>query len=330
VLSDNELIRVQDVSRNMKRPVTLYVNLTGNQDAFENNLANIARQLQGVSLDQIRIEEGGVSPFPGKPSLTLCNGEFSNITYLVFPEGQEFGPFLDAIAWLGMASVAPDFKYKQSIHDCAFPIEVWTFVAGACPHCPDAVRSVLTVALANPLIRVSVIDSLYFGEISEKYKIKSTPTIIVNDGLTFVGGIKTNQFAEKLITLNDDGSMPEALRSMIQAGRAEDAAAMLCDRQRADAIVPIYLSNEFSQRMGALLVMEEALDRNPRILDPILDKLVDMLKSDDVGLRGDTASILGRMGLKDAVPALRKAAEDDNPDVKEAALEALEELEKQA
>ena len=115
MLSDNELIRVQDVSRNMKRPVTLYVNLTGNQDAFENNLANIARQLQGVSLDQIRIEEGDVSPFPGKPSLTLCNGEFSNITYLVFPEGQEFGPFLDAIAWLGMASDAPDFKV-QAVH----------------------------------------------------------------------------------------------------------------------------------------------------------------------------------------------------------------------
>ncbi len=65
MLSDNELIRVQDVSRNMKRPVTLYVNLTGNQDAFENNLANIARQLQGVSLDQIRIEEGERQLFPG-------------------------------------------------------------------------------------------------------------------------------------------------------------------------------------------------------------------------------------------------------------------------
>jgi len=141
--------------------------------------------------------------------------------------------------------------------------------------------------------------------------------------MTIVGGIKIDDLAEYLIGANDGASMSVILKSMIQSGRAEDAADLMCEKERADALLSIYTSNEFSQRMGALLVMEEALDRNPRVLDPILDQLIDLLQSDDVGLRGDTASILGRIGSSAAVPALKKAAEDPDPDVRDAVIEAL-------
>ncbi|MCL5124681.1 MAG: thioredoxin family protein [Deltaproteobacteria bacterium] len=324
MLSDNDLIRVQEVSQKMTRPVTLCVNLTGDQNIFETNLANIARQLQGVSLERIMIEEGGVSLFPGKPCLTLSNGEHSNINYMVFPEGPEFPPFLDAIGWLGGASNPPVFPDNDKIKNLATPRNILVFVAMGCPHCPETVKSVLTVANYSQQINVSVIDALNFPEISERYKIKSTPAIIINEGLTLVGDISVNDLARHLIVLDDDSSMTTILLSMIQSGRAEDAAVLLCERECPDAIVPIYLSKEFSRRMGALLVMEEALDRNPAILDPILDRLIDLLQSDDIGLRGDTASLLGRIGSKSAVSGLERATDDPDPDVREAAREALE------
>lgn len=324
MLSDNNLIRVQGVSQNMKRPVTLRVNLTGSENVFENNLANIARQLHGVSLDRIRIEEGGLSPFPGKPSLTLSNGDTSNINYMVFPEGPEFGPFLEVISWLGEADEPPPFSQRENILQLAFPSVIITFVATGCPHCPEAVRSVLTLALNNSAINASIIDALFFPDIAERYKVKSTPTTVINDGFTIVGVIKVGELAERLILLSDDCSITSILKSMIETGRAEDAADLLCEKERPDAILPIYMSNEFSQRMGALLVMEEALDRNPRVLDSVLDELILLMQSDDVGLRGDTASILGLIGSAIAIPALKKATGDPNPDVREAALEALE------
>lgn len=324
MLSDNDLTRVQEVSQNMKRPVTLFVNLTGSQDVVENNFANIARQLEGVSLDRIRIEEGGVTPFPGKPSMILSNGEYSNINYMVFPEGPEFGPFLDAIAWLGAAAAPAAFSKKEKIKELRFPNNVFTFVATGCPHCPEAVRSVLILACSNPQINVSIIDALSFSDISEKYKIKSTPAIIINDGMTIIGGVKPDELAEYLIGVNDGASLTIILKSMILSGRAEDAAGLVCEKERPDALLPIYISPEFSQRMGALLVMEEALDRNPSILDPIIDRLIELLQSDDIGLRGDTASILGRIGSRSAIPALKKVAEDPNADVRDAAVEALE------
>ncbi|MFH0959829.1 MAG: thioredoxin family protein [Pseudomonadota bacterium] len=326
MLSENELMRVQNVSQSMKRPVTLNVNLTGDADFFENNLANIARQLSGVSLNRISIQEGGQSPFPGKPSLTLCVEDRSNISYMVFPEGPQLDPFLDAVSWLSEGSDPPEFSGQDGVRTLTFPRSILTFVATGCPHCPEAVRTVLRLAYENLQIKVSIIDALYFEDIASKYKVKSTPTIIIDDGLTLVGGVKTNDLVEKLLGLSNEAAMTSILKSMIDSGRAEDAAELMCDRERPDAILPIYKSNEFSRRMGALLVMEEALDRNPRILDPILNQLTELMRSDDVGLRGDTASILGKIGTKGAVSALKDAAEDPNPDVRDAVIEALENL----
>lgn len=325
MLSDKELIQVQDVSRKIKRPITLHINLPGDGDYFETNLANIARQLQGVSLDRIRVEEGGVIGFlPDKPSLVLSNGEYSNINYMVFPEGLQFGPFLEAIALLGEVSEPVKFPDHDQIKNLGFSFSVLAFVAAGCPHCPETVRSIITIASQNSLINVSIIDALYFTGISEKYKIKSTPVVIINDGLTIVGTIDVDNLAKNLIHLDDSAFMVTILKSMIQSGRAEDAATLVYEKGRPEALLPIYISQEFSQRMGALLVMEEVLNQNSRSLDPIVDQLIGLLQSKDAGLRGDTASLLGRVGSESVILALKNAAEDPDPDVREAVLEALE------
>lgn len=326
MLSDNDLMRVQSITQSMKRNVRLKVSLTGNDNLFESHLANIARQLAGVSLNRISIEESFESPIPGAPCLSLSSEGPSNIDYMMLPEGPQFSPFLDAIAWLGEASQTPKFPGCENIQTLTFPLSILTFVATGCPHCPEAVRSVLLLACANPMIRASILDALYFEDIAAKYRVKSTPTLVVNDGLTLVGEVKAIDLVAKLLGLSSENAMTGILKSMIDSGRAEDAAELLCERRRPEAILPIYQSKEFSQRMGALLVMEEALDINARILDPIAKHLTELMRSDDVGLRGDTASILGRIGTKDAISALERALEDPDPDVRDSVTEALESL----
>ncbi|MBM3302189.1 MAG: HEAT repeat domain-containing protein, partial [Deltaproteobacteria bacterium] len=158
--------------------------------------------------------------------------------------------------------------------------------------------------------------------------VKSTPTIVINEGLTLVGQVSTEELAGRLMEVGKADSLTPILDSMIQSGRADDAAALICRETQPEALLPLYLSKEFSTRMGALVVMEEALALNPRALDPIVGQLTDILFQDDAPLRGDTAELLGKMGNPAAIPALRSAAEDEDPDVREAALEALELLEK--
>ena len=323
MLTDRELINIQEACERMPKPVTIFAYATGTDSPFESNLLNIARQTSGVSQEKIRIEQSEEPVFPGKPSLTLSDGELRNIHWLAAPEGKEFGPYLDALCWLGgdEAGISPGpLKTLEGLQE---PVHLLVLMTEACPHCPDAVRTVLGLAVGNPLVTASVVDVLWFEDMAQRYKVKSTPTIIMNDGLTLVGQVSAQDLARKLVEA-ETGSLTPVLKSMMDSGRAEDAAELLCRENQPEAILPLYLSQEFSTRMAALVVMQEALERNPGILNPILGSLTDLLFVEDVGLRGDTAELLGRVGNPDTIPALKKACDDPDPDVREAAQEALE------
>jgi alkyl hydroperoxide reductase subunit AhpF len=321
-------MNVQAVSSQLANPVTIFVNQGGgDEDPFEANLFNIARQISGVSMNRIKIEEGEDSLLPGKPSLTPSVGPTRNIHYFAAPEGTELAPFLDLLLWMGGDNELPQSDSSKAIGKLATPYHIMVLIAPTCPHCPQVVRAALSLAVRTPSITISIVDALRFDDLAQRYKVKSTPTTIINDGFTSIGRITEDELAGLLLTLDENNSLTPILESMIKAGRAEDAAALLCARKQPQAVLPIYLSNEFSVRMGALVALEEALERNPKILDPIVEDLTPLLFQEEVGLRGDTAELLGKIGNPAAIPALRKAAEDPDPDVREAAEESLQLLE---
>jgi len=299
----------------------------GVENPFEANLVNIARQICGVSMNRIKIEEGVESLLPGKPSLTPACGDMRNIHYFAAPEGTEFPPFMDLLLWMGSDNAPLQSDVVDQLDKLTMPCHVMILVAAACPHCPQVVRAALLLAARRPLITVSIVDAVQFEDLAQRYKVKSTPTTIINDGLTLIGRLTEEELAGHLLSAAEDNSLTPILESMIKSGRAEDAAELMCAREQPSAMLPIYLSKEFSVRMGALVALEEALERNPRILDPIVEELTPLLFQEEVGLRGDTAELLGKIGNPAAIPALRKTAEDPDPDVREAAEEALQILE---
>ncbi len=329
MLSDHELMTVQATGDKITGEVTIVVNTAEPSDPFETNLVNVARQISGVSMNRIRIERGDGNVFPGKPSLTLSDGKVSNVHYLAAPEGRELVPFLDALLWLGSGLEPLKAEVADSLLRLTVPVHVLVLMAESCPHCPETVRAAVSLAVRRPLITVSVVDAIRFTDMAERFKVKSTPTVIMNDGLTLLGRISSDELAGHLLSMAAaDSSLTPVLDSMVKSGRAEDAGRLLCSENQPQAVLPIFTSKEFSARMGALVAMEEALIHNPRVLDPIVDQLTALLFQDEVGLRGDTADLLGKIGNPVAAPALRKAAEEDpDPDVREAAQEALELLE---
>jgi alkyl hydroperoxide reductase subunit AhpF len=327
LLSDQELLDVQEVSNQITRQVTLRVNAEPSDLPFQRNLVNVARQVAGVSMNKVILEESYEAVVPGRPSITLASGNYRNIHYLAAPEGPEFQPFLEALAWLGQAKPVPETDGQTSLSDSDSPVEVLVLLAAACPHCPKVVRRVLSLATSQPLLTVILVDVLQYSDLAERYVVRSTPTLVINDGATLVGDVSEEEILRAIIASGDPDSLTTVLRAMIDAGRAEDAAALMRRRRQPRAILPLYRSQEFSVRMGALVALEAALEQDPRSLDPIVEDLTTLLSEDDVALRGDTAELLGKIGDVRAADALRKAAEDPDPDVREAAVEALELLE---
>ncbi len=327
MLSDTELMRVQEVSSNFTKPVKLVLFGTGGQSSIERQIFDVARQLSGVSMNRILMEEAAEPVIPGKPSMTITDGEDRRIHYLASPQGAEFAPFLDAMAWIGAQSASQDEPKSRPLDEFGFPVNLIVLIASSCPHCPHTVRSALALATRNNLVSVSIVDALEFQDLAEKYKCRSTPTTIINEGLTIVGNIGVDELAAKVIESASQTSITAIVESMVKTGRAEDAAELVCLKHRPGALVDVFKQKEFSTRIGALVAMEHALEINPQIFDEVIMNLCDFLFLDDVGLKGDTAELLGKIGNKDAIPYLQRALDDQDEDVQEAVQEALENLE---
>lgn len=327
MLSDHELMLVQEAAEAISIPVTLVVHKTGSGGAFEKNIANIAAQISGVSMGRIGLDDGQEPVVPGKPSLSLGTEHQRNIHYLAAPEGLEFEAFIDAIGWLGASDKPLDDRSREVLNRLDESVHIRLLIASSCPNCPHVVRTALALAAAQPLITLTIIDALEFSDIAERFNVKAVPTIIINEARTVVGQITANRLVNEILSVQKSESLTEDLESMINSGRATDAAALLCTRKQPQAILPLYTSTEFATRVGALVTIQEALARDPRVMDPVLDDLSRLLFHEDAGLRGDTADLLGKIGNPGAIPSLRKALNDPNPDVREAVEEALQRLE---
>jgi len=323
VLADRELMSVQEATRDLSQAVTLVIHAATPVDPFEKNLLNVARQVAGVSSDLVTLEESSEPVLPGKPSITLASERAKNIHYLAVPEGFELDPFLDAIAWLGGGKVLPDAPALKPLDQMTSSAELLVLIAAACPHCPTLVRKVLALAVRQPLIRVIVANAVRFEDLALRYKVKSTPTLIINEASTLVGNEEEEEIVRHLVGSGEASSLTEVLESMITAGRAEDAARLMIGRRQPHAILPLYRSTHFPLRVGALVAMEEALDQDSRSLDGIVEDLMELLVQEDKGLKGATVALLGKIGDSRAIPGLRVAAQDSDPDVREAAEEAL-------
>ncbi len=330
MFTDNELARVQTVAVSLASPVTLRLASANTGSQFESNLRNIALQMNGVSLNKIRFEEVNDVQDHFLPFLSLVVNGAERIRYFASPEGPELEPFLEAITWTGEGEHrSNDTLQRPSEAFDPKACEVFVFMVPTCPHCPRMVRKCVKLCTEMAAINLSVIDAFHFAEWAECYKVQATPTIVIDGGLTVVGNVTLDELRAYVTRRNEPEFMTFMLESMINAGRADDAAALLCERNAPAALLPLYASTLFAQRMGALVVMEEALSRNPRILDSIVDHLISLTSREDAGLRGDTAELLGNIGDPRAVEALQRLLRDPDEDVREAAAEALAKLQDQ-
>ncbi len=326
MLTDSELARVQNVASRLGAPVTLRLASGGAGSQFETNLRHTALQMNGVSLNAIRFEEVADSSQTFLPFISVARNDVVRVRYFSVPEGPELEPFLEVLAWVGSKEYVSDYELTARQASERETCEMLIFIAPTCPHCPGMVRKCIALATEIPELMLSIVNALYFSEWSGKFKVQATPTIVIDNGFTIVGNQGLDELRSYILRRNDPEFMTQILQSMINNGRAEDAAMLICERKCADALLPLYASPVFTQRMGALLAMEEALAKDRRILDPVLEQLISLTSHEDDGIRGDTAELLGNIGDRRAMSALQALKDDPNEDVREAASEALEKL----
>ena len=76
------------------------------------------------------------------------------------------------------------------------------------------------------------------------------------------------------------------------------------------------------------MIVERALEDKPEAVRALIPSLIGMLSNDDSRIRGDIADLLGKIGDPQVIPNLEPLLADPDPDVSEAAADAIEELRK--
>lgn len=213
--------------------------------------------------------------------------------------------------------------------------DILLFVRPGCAVCPHQLRSVATVTLASERIGLEIVDATEEPELAARYDVRAVPTTVVDDELVIVGVVPAQELAWRLV----ERQGPEAERliftGLVASGRHADAAERLADGRGAASFLALWGDGGTEARSALLEVAEQAHLLDPGSLSPLLPDLLAGLEdggplSRDDDRRADTADLLGRIGDPGARATLERLARDPDPDVAEAAEDALATLDAEA
>ncbi len=292
-------------------------------------LTRVAQSI-GAASAAVTVERAGAAAPPALPALTLARGEQENIHYLCLPEGREAPPFVEALLGMAHPPTAPDEPWGDTLAELTQPAELIVFVSPACPHCAQAVQVANRLALHNARVTTSIVDAQRFEPLAKQFSVASVPLTVVDGALSLTGVVPPKELVNHLLARGGAAADAQIFLSYIEAGRVEAATAALVDGSGAKHLVTAWRNSTTSTRMGLMLALEEALEQKRDCLDHIVDDLIPTLQTEDAALQGDTADLLGRIGLPAAIEPIQALLSHDNADVAEIAQEALEEIEERA
>ncbi len=257
----------------------------------------------------------------GDPSIVISNGRVE-IVYKAVPVQMEFEPFLRTLVRLAKDEVEENLK----LEGCRGEIKV--FVAPICPHCAQVVEGVNRIAIANPEIKVTIIDVTLYPDIAEKYNVTSAPTIVIGEDVKLVGDHSLEELLEWVRrTLCGEDYRVEYYITLLKEGRIDEVKqAIEKDERNLLVLAEVLERPEIMARVGAMMILEEIFERNPEKIKAVKQKILEILKKGDPTAIQDAAYILGKIGDESDIPLLEELLNSENEDVREAVEEAIEEI----
>jgi len=204
--------------------------------------------------------------------------------------------------------------------------EVSLAITPSCPHCPSM------LAVLGQLVKNGDIGSLHIVNITQQTgfaadnQIRSVPWLKI--GPFILQGLHSQKEIETwLARAQSEQGMLEYFTQMLSDGELETVTRAL--KQSPETIkffIPLISSDEtnINVRLGMGAILEDLAGQ--RIVENLLDDLIELLNHADARVRGDAAHFLSFIKSSAAIAALQKCLNDSNEDVREIAAESLEAL----
>ena len=288
---------------------------TAQLEDFCKHLVGLAPKVQMVRKEEEHVEIPAIGIGPG-------------LRYHAVPLGTELGPFLEALYDSDKPGSRLSASLIKGLQDITVPAALSLFVAPQCPHCPVTARQILPLASASDVIRLRVIDGVLFPEIAQTHHIRSVPTVVLDEQFRWTGTLQLKELVDVMTNRDPADLSPSSLEGMLREGDASQVASMMLEREMIfPSFIDLLAHEKMFVRLGAMVVMEEIVERNSALAAQVVDPL--LKRFDEAGDRaqGDILYVLGETGNGSLMPALEKITQGScHGEVKEAAQEALEKI----
>jgi len=292
-------------------------------DEFSRNLESFARNFCEEQGRQIKFRLGTENQESAiRPCFRISAGARRGAAYSAIPRGHQWPLFLQALRRV-CEDEPPAVDNKGGMAGDESPAEIWVLISMDCPRCPKVVEAVLDLADRHSRLSLQIIDAQSLPNLAEKFGIKSVPATVIDRQLVWTGQLSAERLAGLLSIRGTEKYDGELIRSLLERNRSGEAAAMLIQGRGKEAILSLFLEGDFSTRLGVLMVLENALEKKPEVVRTMLPSLIPLLSHQDSRIRGDIADFLGRVGDPRVLPHLERLLSDADPDVAEAATDAL-------
>jgi hypothetical protein len=270
---------------------------------------------------RIKPEEGDSGELP---AIRVHHG----LMYQAVPSGTEVVPFIEALQLLDASKAQINESLGARVKKINLPANLVVYVSPHCKFCPQAVRQLLPLPILNRHIRLTVIDGIHFPELAEKDKVQSVPTLILEGRFRWTGMFETNEIVDVMANCDPGALGPVSLEMMLKEGKASKLAEMMLEKAEIfPAFYEVLVHPKWPVRLGAMVVMDELIEKNLDLALKTLEPLQGRFYKVDNRVRGDLLYVLGEMQQKEIIPWLENIINGDyDAEVKEAAQEAFDKL----
>lgn len=248
-----------------------------------------------------------------------------NLIFKAIPEEKILKAFLDILTF-DKNNVSK--KVNENLINFNLPVTLKIYISSFCPYCPKVVSDVSQLAFTEKNIQLEIIDAGFFTEIANKDKVVSAPTVIYNENFRWTGTVKPEDIAEVIGNTKPENLSMTALITLLETGKASILSDLMIE---SGLIFPAFYDlityEKWPVRLGAMVVMEELIDKAPALAETVINELWKNFTTYDAPVKGDILYITGETGNQVFLERVNQIVNGNYPDeIKEAAEEALENL----
>lgn len=207
------------------------------------------------------------------------------------------------------------------------PPDALLLISPACPHCPGMLESLTQLIKEGEIGRLEAVNLAAHPETAGELGVKSVPWLRLGP-FELEGAHSTGELRTWAQGVADQATLTRYFHDQLIGGKRHKVEALLKAQPELFAILPGLLADpatSMAVRIGIGAVLEEFQGNDlPRRIVPALGELA---RNADPRTRADACHFLSLIGGPESLAIFRACLEDPDPEVREIAAEALQELE---